>query len=83
MPVYDYQCAKCGAQFEANHRINDFSPACPACGGACNKLILSPPAAHGYKAVGREQAMRSLQPSAQGNAHRHGKGCGCGLAHDH
>jgi putative FmdB family regulatory protein len=82
MPTYDYRCTKCGKQFEATHRISDTQPACPACGGACEKLILSPPAAHGYKAVGREQAMRSLQPDTSNKPnHQHGPGCGCGHRH--
>jgi len=77
MPNYDYRCTQCKVQFEANHRINDIRPTCPTCGEACEKLILSPPAAHGYKAIGREQAMHSLQPKAPNNRHQHGPSCGC------
>jgi putative FmdB family regulatory protein len=32
MPLYDYRCRVCGKPFEARHRFNDPSPACPHCG---------------------------------------------------
>ncbi len=77
MPTYDYRCTQCKMQFEANHRINDASPACSSCGGVCEKLILSPPAAHGYKAIGRKQAMEALQPKISNKPHQHSASCGC------
>lgn len=77
MPTYDYRCTQCKMQFEANHRINDASPACSSCGGVCEKLILSPPAAHGYKTMGRKQAMDALQPKVSNKAHQHSASCGC------
>ncbi len=44
MPLYEYQCKKCGHRFE---RIRKFSDPpvkkCPECGGAVQQL-LSPPA---------------------------------------
>lgn len=43
MPLYEYQCQKCGHRFE---RIQKFSDApiaeCPKCGGAVQKLVSSP-----------------------------------------
>jgi len=77
MPSYDYQCQQCRNKFEATHRISDPKPRCPSCGGKCAKLILQAPAAHGAMAVGREQAIRSLQTQHKNNSHSHGPGCAC------
>jgi putative FmdB family regulatory protein len=32
MPLYDYRCPICGAQFEARHSFTAAAPACPQCG---------------------------------------------------
>jgi putative FmdB family regulatory protein len=32
MPLYDYRCPACGAQFEARHSFSAPAPACPQCG---------------------------------------------------
>lgn len=44
MPLYEYECEKCGARFEVIQRFSD-SPveSCRVCGGPVHKLI-SPPA---------------------------------------
>src|SRR5919109_308085 len=51
MPLYEYQCKKCGHRFE---RIQKFSDApvkrCPECGGAVERLIS--PAAVQFKGTG-------------------------------
>ncbi len=43
MPLYEYQCKKCGHRFE---KIQKFSDAkikkCPECGGAVEQLISAP-----------------------------------------
>ncbi len=77
MPTYDYRCTQCNEQFEAKHRVNDASPACSNCGGVCEKLILSPPATHGYKVMGRQQAIDSLQAKVANNSHQHSASCNC------
>lgn len=40
MPLYEYQCDKCGNQFELRQKFSD-EPAteCPKCGGPIKKLI--------------------------------------------
>ena len=40
MPIYEYQCARCGEVFEAFQKIND-NPltTCKFCGGEVEKLI--------------------------------------------
>jgi putative FmdB family regulatory protein len=45
MPVYDYRCESCGKTFQAKHGFHDSAPACPACGHAeVKRLITSAPA---------------------------------------
>lgn len=43
MPLYEYECAKCGKRFE---RIEKFSgpnlKKCPACGGRVERLVSAP-----------------------------------------
>ena len=43
MPIYEYQCGRCGERFE---RIQKFSDppvdACPSCGGVVERLLSSP-----------------------------------------
>jgi putative FmdB family regulatory protein len=43
MPLYEYQCAKCGKKTEVILRLSDRPPKkCPHCGGALKKLLSSP-----------------------------------------
>ncbi len=40
MPMYEYQCDKCGLVFEARQKFSDAPlTECVACGGAVKKLI--------------------------------------------
>jgi putative FmdB family regulatory protein len=40
MPLYDYQCSKCGHVVEVRHGFNDtYAEACPACGGELKRVI--------------------------------------------
>jgi putative FmdB family regulatory protein len=34
MPIYEYQCASCGNEFEVLVRNSSSAPACPACKGS-------------------------------------------------
>ena len=44
MPLYEYQCKKCGHRFERIQRFSDpMVKKCPKCGGKVEQL-LSPPA---------------------------------------
>jgi putative FmdB family regulatory protein len=44
MPIYEFRCKKCNAQFEVIQKISDKQPTrCKKCGGRLEKLI-SPPA---------------------------------------
>ena len=42
MPIYEYQCKKCGHRFEKMHRYSDPAPACPECGGEVGQLLSAP-----------------------------------------
>ena len=43
MPLYEYQCDACGHRFETIVKFSDPpATACPACGGAVQKLVSSP-----------------------------------------
>ncbi len=44
MPLYDYRCHACDKVFEARHRFDDPSPACPNCGSVdVQRVILAVP----------------------------------------
>ena len=43
MPLYEYQCGKCGRKMEVILRFSDPAPTrCPHCGGVLAKLLSSP-----------------------------------------
>jgi putative FmdB family regulatory protein len=43
MPLYEYQCAKCGKKSEFIRNFSDpHETTCPRCGGALKKLLSSP-----------------------------------------
>jgi putative FmdB family regulatory protein len=43
MPLYEYECAKCGERTEAIQRSGDpLLTVCPLCGGALRKLLSAP-----------------------------------------
>ena len=41
MPIYEYQCNKCGQEFELRRTYSesDAAAACPKCGGEGKKLL--------------------------------------------
>lgn len=41
MPIYEYQCRSCGAEFEALVRGGAAAPVCPACAGTDLERVLS------------------------------------------
>jgi putative FmdB family regulatory protein len=43
MPLYEYQCRKCGHRFERIQRFSDpMVKKCPKCGGAVEQVISAP-----------------------------------------
>lgn len=41
MPIYEYRCPECGHQFEQMMRLSDPAPACPSCGTAEVRKLVS------------------------------------------
>jgi putative FmdB family regulatory protein len=42
MPLYDFECEQCGARFEERASFDAPAPACPDCGAARTRRVLSP-----------------------------------------
>jgi putative FmdB family regulatory protein len=43
MPLYEYQCTRCGARFERLQKLSDPPVTeCPVCGGPVEKMVSSP-----------------------------------------
>jgi putative FmdB family regulatory protein len=43
MPIYEFECKRCGETFEMIQNMEDALPSCPACGkGPCSRLIGAP-----------------------------------------
>lgn len=51
MPLYEYQCTKCGVRFEKIQKFSDpLVDTCPTCGGKVEKLLSAP--AFAFKGTG-------------------------------
>ena len=78
MPTYDYQCKSCSHPFTAMHKISDPAPACPECGAAEVRKLVSAPAVHGKSSGNQYAEPPCATPSFQGG------GCGSGMCgHKH
>lgn len=68
MPLYEYQCKKCGHRFEKIRKFSDKPiKKCPECGGSVEQLISSP--AVQFKGTGwyvTDYAKKSSAPSSDG-----------------
>lgn len=42
MPIYEYECTFCGYRFERVMKISEAAPACPVCGAAETKKLVTP-----------------------------------------
>ena len=42
MPIYEFQCEGCGERFEELVAAEATSPACPSCGAARTRRLMSP-----------------------------------------
>jgi putative FmdB family regulatory protein len=42
VPLYEYQCKKCGHRFERIQKFSDPTPACPKCKGEVEQLLHAP-----------------------------------------
>jgi putative FmdB family regulatory protein len=66
MPLYEYQCEKCGHRFEKIQKFSDkLIKKCPECGGRVNQIISAP--AVQFKGSGwyvTDYARKSATPAA-------------------
>jgi putative FmdB family regulatory protein len=75
MPLYEYQCKKCGHRFEKIQKFSD-KPVkkCPECGGAVEQLISAP--AVQFKGSGwyvTDYAKKSSAPAASDGGNKESK----------
>lgn len=42
MPIYEFECGGCGERFEELLRLDAANVACPRCGSAATRRLLSP-----------------------------------------
>src|ERR1700726_884288 len=68
MPLYEYQCEKCGHRFEKIQKFSDrMVKKCPKCGGRVEQMISAP--AVQFKGSGwyvTDYAKKSTAPSSEG-----------------
>ena len=78
MPIFEYQCASCGNEFEILVRKPSPAPQCPACKSTELRKKLSAFAA----ITGAASARAELPAACQGCGHAGGPGS-CEFAQDH
>jgi putative FmdB family regulatory protein len=75
MPLYEYECKKCGHRFEKIQKFSDkMIKKCPDCGGAVEQVISAP--AVQFKGSGwyvTDYAKKSHAPSASDSGSKEGK----------
>ena len=96
MPIFDYQCKKCGHSFDALQKLGEAPlEKCPECGKPALEKLVSTPAFHvkgsKWKEVTRTKTGHSLDSGPahshdHGHSHSHGghshtHGPGCGHKH--
>lgn len=82
MPLFDYECTRCGAMFETLVRPGSAEPACVACGATDLRRIISSFAvdsestrasalANGRKHAAKERRDRAMAEHEHEISHRH------------
>jgi putative FmdB family regulatory protein len=68
MPLYEYQCKKCGHRFELIQSFSAEDPKeCPVCHGEVERLISTPARAH-FKGSGFYSTDYGAKPAAAGKS---------------
>ncbi len=84
MPTYDYECTKCGHEFEAFQKMNDEKLThCPKCKGKVRRLIGGGSGII-FKGTGfYETDYKKKSPASDGSAGKKGPSCpkGCDGCH--
>ncbi|MGQ9493079.1 MAG: FmdB family zinc ribbon protein [Anaerolineae bacterium] len=78
MPIYEFRCQSCGAQFEVLLRTSQDTVACPTCGATWLEKQVSAPALvstgerrqAGHTCCGREERCERPPCSDGGSCHR-------------
>ena len=77
MPLYDYECARCGAFSDLRPMAESADPApCPGCGGSAPRILVSTPMLATLDAGSRLAHARN-EKSAHAPRRLHPAGCGC------
>jgi len=77
MPLYEYQCRKCGHRFERIQRFSDpMVKECPECGGAVEQLLSAP--AVQFKGSGWYVTDYRQKPASQSGSSDSGAKSGAG-----
>lgn len=76
MPIYEFKCKSCGAEFEALVRNPQSTAECPECKSDQVARRMSAPASH-------SNSDATPCGSDCGGEHVHSCGCGCGCRHAH
>jgi putative FmdB family regulatory protein len=76
MPIYEYRCPSCDERFEELVRNPDVAAACPECGAADARRLIST-----FAGVGGTGSSALPDYSRMGPARSGGCGPGCGHAH--
>jgi putative FmdB family regulatory protein len=72
MPIYEYQCTKCGHRFEKIQKFSDKKVTkCPECGGRVEQTISAP--AVQFKGSGWYVTDYGRKPAASGSSESDGK----------
>lgn len=70
MPIYEFECEECGARFEELVAADAAAPACPDCGAAGARRLLSGVSPPGRQprgaAVRSDESRRSEREAARG-----------------
>lgn len=77
MPLYEYQCAKCGHRFEKIEKVGaPETRKCPQCGGKAERLLAAP--AIQFKGTGWYVTDYAGKKPSAGSGEKSGDGAGSG-----
>lgn len=73
MPIYEYECPDCGSRFDRRAAMQDPYPACPSCGAAKVRRLIS-----SFAATGGGSASSAPAAGAPSGGGCCGGACACG-----
>jgi putative FmdB family regulatory protein len=82
MPIFEYQCKKCGHAFDALQKLGEAAlTKCPECGKPALEKLVSAPAVQTKGGAGARSSEGSHGHSHSHGGHTHTHGPGCGHKH--